>query len=114
MCDREPSLWCVCVCVCNCAHLLSSRHVSMCTCLNYGRRDLVPLAAVSAGRMFHRLLCKVPRFVCLLSPSTVKTRGEAIGITLFTCWGCDYGEVKQSMSGEQMFPHANSPQKGTY
>lgn len=108
--QRTPSM----ACVWNCTHLLSCRHVSMCTCLNYGWRDLVTLVAVSAVRMFHRLLCKVPRFVCLLFLSTVKTRGQAIGITLFTCRGCDYREMKQSMSGEQMFPHTNSPQKSTY
>lgn len=108
--QRTPSM----ACVWNCTHLLSCRHVSMCTCLNYGWRDLVTLVAVSAVRMFHRLLCKVPRFVCLLFLSTIKTRGQAIGITLFTCRGCDYREMKQSMSGEQMFPHTNSPQKSTY
>lgn len=98
----------------NYAHLLSCQHVSMCTCLNYSWRDLVTLVACSTVRMFHRLLCKILRFVCLLCLRTIKTQGQAIGTTLFTCRGRDSREMKQRMSGEQMFPHATSPQKGTY
>lgn len=95
----------------NYAHLLSCQHVSMCTC---SWRDLVTLVACSTVRMFHRLLCKILRFVCLLCLRTIKTQGQAIGTTLFTCRGRDSREMKQRMSGEQMFPHATSPQKGTY
>lgn len=85
----------------------------MCTCLNYSWGDLATLVPHSAMRMFCRLLRKILQFVCLLCLGTIKTRGQATGTALFTCQGCDSREMKQSRSGEQMFPHATSPQRGT-
>ncbi len=64
-------------------------------------------------RMFRRLLRKILQLVCLHCLDTIKTQGRAIGTALFTCRGCDSREMKQSRSGEQMFPHATSPQRGT-